>query len=163
MKHTQSDSEYMQQTMQLLRLSHDPDRQVGAAIVGIDGDIIAKGVNAPPPALALKKADSLKAMQEDPTWKYFMLEHAERNAINSAHAHGADLRGATMYGTLYPCADCARAIITAGIKRLVVPELVAGRDRDEKWLAHYSYAHRLFELAGVQVDFVPDPKKAGAR
>lgn len=81
-----------------------------------------------------------------------MLEHAERNAINAARDQHLKLAGSTMYGSLFPCADCARAIVAAGISRLVVPSLSSDPARDSKWLDHYRYAYEIFDLAGIRVD-----------
>nr|WP_295808469.1 deaminase [uncultured Nitratireductor sp.] len=132
--------------------SHDPHRKVGVVIVDGDGHAISTGTNAPPPQLGLSASDSHRAIASDPEWKYFMLEHAERNAINAARDKLQLLKGATMYGTLFPCADCARAIVAAGISRLVVPGLSDDPDRDKKWLDHYRYAHKILDQAGVRVD-----------
>jgi dCMP deaminase len=133
--------------------SHDPDRKVGAVIAG-NGQILAVGTNAPPSALGLTVAQSQEAMRRDSNWKYFVLEHAERNAIFAAYSEGKSLIGATMYGTLFPCADCARAIVASGLSRLVV--LGTGLDpvRDAKWLDHYRHAEGILTLAGIQVDVV---------
>lgn len=147
------DSDYLRRCTELHERSHDPHRQVGAIIVDSDGQILSEGANAPPIQLGLSKADSLRAIEGDPDWKYFMFEHAERNAINLAVAKGSVLRGTTMYASLFPCADCARAIVAAGISRLVVPKGGGNAKRDEKWQAHYHYADEIFGLAGVKVDF----------
>lgn len=120
--------------------------------MGPTGNIVSEGVNSPPDRFNFSKADTFLAIERDPEWKYFMLEHAERNAINSAFSKGAPLLGATMYVSLYPCADCARAIVAAGISRLVVPDIEGDADRDTKWKAHYHYASKVFALAGVKVE-----------
>lgn len=49
--------------------------------------------------------------------------HAELNAILYAARNGLSLEGATMYVTLSPCADCAKAITQSGIKKVVYAEL----------------------------------------
>lgn len=152
----QSDSTFMKRSQQLHCKSHDPHRQVGALIVGRDGLVLAEGTNAPPVALGLSKSESLAAINDDSSWKYFVLEHAERNAIFAALTAGKDLRGATMYGTLYPCADCARAIVAAGIARVVVPAPSKDFERNAKWLQHYHFAHRIFELGGVEVELISE-------
>lgn len=133
--------------------SHDPDRQVGAVIVSGEGAVLATGSNAPPKELQLGVAQSHEFIRQDPNWKYYVLEHAERNAIRNAYAQGHVVTGATMYGTLYPCSDCARAIVAAGIKRLVVPAPHSNPERDQKWSAQYHYAEDIFEMAGTRVDF----------
>jgi dCMP deaminase len=149
-----SDIEYMKRSLWLRRNSHDPHRQVAAIIVGRNGNVLSERANEPPDALDLSRSESLAAIEDDPTWKYFILEHAERNAIYTAHAAGHVLRGTTMYATLYPCADCARAIVAAGISRLVILEPAQNPERDEKWLTHYRFAKKIFELGGVAVEFV---------
>lgn len=50
------------------------------------------------------------------------VQHAERNAMDFAGKHGISLEGATMYVTLEPCVECAKSIITTGIKRVVFLE-----------------------------------------
>jgi dCMP deaminase len=134
--------------------SHDPDRKVGVVVADADGQIVAVGTNAPPATLGLTAAESHEAIRQDPNWKYFMLEHAERNAIFAAFLRGKSLTGATMYGTLFPCADCARAIAASGLSRLVVFGLGLDPDRDKKWLDHYRHAERILALAGVAVETV---------
>ena len=52
--------------------------------------------------------------------KYKWTEHAERNAIYNAARIGMSLKGCTIYVTHLPCADCTRAIVQVGIKRVVV-------------------------------------------
>lgn len=137
--------------------SHDPHRQVGVVIVGEDDAVLSTGSNSPPVGLGFTRADTYAAIARDPKWKYFMLEHAERNAINAARDQGASLAGATMYGTLFPCADCARAIVSAGIKRLIVSTADQDRHRDEKWNDHYAYSREIFARGGVRVELL-DPK-----
>lgn len=137
--------------------SHDPNRKVGVVVADTAGEILAVGTNAPPAALGLTVAESHRAIQQDSNWKYFVLEHAERNAIFDALLRGRSLSGATIYGTLFPCADCARAIVASGLSRLVVLEPGLDPIRDKKWLHHYRHAQRIFELAGLTVEVVtPD-------
>ena len=137
--------------------SYDPDRKVGAVIADRSGQVLATGTNAPPLSLKLTVSESHEAIREDRTWKYFMLEHAERNAIFAAYAEGKSMVGATIYSTLFPCADCARAIVAAGLSRLVVLGMTKDPVRDEKWLEHYRHAERIFARAGVAVDVI-DPQ-----
>jgi dCMP deaminase len=48
--------------------------------------------------------------------------HAEQNAIVQAAALGQSIEGATMYITHQPCVICAKMIINAGIKKIIVRE-----------------------------------------
>jgi dCMP deaminase len=74
--------------------------------------------------------------------------HAEINSI--IYASRKDMDGATLYSVLYPCADCAKAIVGAGIK-----EVVYLRFYNEK----NSQTKEIFDKAGVkvrQLDFEHD-------
>ncbi len=90
--------------------SHDEETQIGCVIVSPDGRILSTGYNGFPPGFP---DEDLPATRPE---KYPYMVHAEINAIASA---GRNLRGSTMYCTLTPCKDCVKAVITAGIKRLV--------------------------------------------
>ncbi|WP_209599397.1 deaminase [Ruegeria sp. HKCCSP351] len=149
---TDTDLIFLQQCQELRAQSHDPHRQVAALIVNNDGQVIGAGTNATPKAMGMSKEDSIKAIDEDFNSKYFLLEHAERNAIFSALRNKADPSQATMYVTNFPCADCARAIASSGISRLVAAEPGVEGKRDEKWMEHYHFARRIFELANVSVE-----------
>lgn len=133
-------------------LSHDPNRQVGVVIADVSG-VISTGTNRPPLAIGYDVAATLRSITEEPESKYYTLEHAERNAIFTALNAGRSLAGSTMYGTLFPCADCARAIVAVGIKRLVIPRPGADTARDQRWLDHYKYSDLILHLAGVEVDY----------
>lgn len=95
-------------------LSPDPSRKTGCVIV-MPNDaqgrtVIVHGNNHFP--------QGVKPRLEKPE-KYTYIEHAERNAIYAAAKTGTPLAGGTIFLTWYPCADCARAIVQSGIKRLV--------------------------------------------
>ena len=151
---TQDDRPFLDLCEAVKLESHDPHRQVGSIIVSKSGEVLATGSNAPPKALHIDVRESHSLISDDPNWKYYMLEHAERNAIKNARESGHNIDGATMYGTLFPCADCARAIVAAGIKRLVVPPPHSNPARDQKWATQYQYAEKIFALARTQVDLV---------
>jgi len=72
--------------------------------------------------------------------KYMPMTHAEMNAVVSA---GQDLHGCCIYTLLFPCHECAKAIITSGIKRVV---FVTTRE-DPSW----AVAKELFIQAGVEL------------
>lgn len=116
--------------------SKDQSTQLGAVIVGPDREIRSTGYNSFPRGIN----DSRPERQERPE-KYFWFEHAERNAIYNAARVGIPLKGCRIYCAWPPCADCARAIIQAGIVEVVVEtEFPAGRwsesmDRGETMLA----------------------------
>ena len=99
------------------RRSKDPSTQVGACIVSPENIIISTGYNGMPMGCS---DDSFpwerKAECENDT-KYPYVVHAELNAI--LNANGRDLRGSRVYVALFPCNECAKAIIQSGIKEVV--------------------------------------------
>ena len=96
--------------------SKDPNIQVGACIVSPDHKILSMGYNGLP--IGCSDDDFPWAREGDPLEnKYFYTTHSELNAI--LNYRGGSLEGATIYVTLFPCNECAKAIIQSGIKRIV--------------------------------------------
>ncbi len=96
--------------------SKDPSTQVGACIVNSDKRILSMGYNGMPRCCS----------DDDFPWdkndnpldsKYLYVCHAELNAILNC-AFGS-VRGCTVYTTLFPCNECAKAIIQSGIAEVV--------------------------------------------
>ncbi|MGN0349386.1 MAG: deoxycytidylate deaminase [Roseburia sp.] len=96
--------------------SKDPNTQVGACIVSPDHKILSMGYNGFPMGCSDdefpwdREGEPLES-------KYFYTTHSELNAI--LNYRGGSLEGATIYVTLFPCNECAKAIIQAGIRRIV--------------------------------------------
>ena len=96
--------------------SKDPNTQVGACIVSDDNKIIGVGYNGFPRGCS---DDDLPWAREG-GWcetKYPYVCHAELNAILNRST--GSLKGAKVYVTLFPCNECAKAIIQSGIKEIV--------------------------------------------
>ena len=99
--------------------SKDPNKQVGAVIVGPDRVIMGVGYNGFPRGCSdsdlpwAKKSTNGNPMET----KYAYVCHAEMNAIMNKNAQS--LRGATLYVTMYPCNECAKLIIQSGITEVV--------------------------------------------
>lgn len=106
--------------------SKDPGTQVGACIVSPDKKILSMGYNGMPRGCH----DTLMpwAREGEPQdTKYMFVCHAELNAI--LNYDGTNLRGSTIYTTLFPCNECAKALIQAGIKEVVyLSDKYAGSD-----------------------------------
>lgn len=99
--------------------SKDPSTQCGACIVK-DRKIIGVGYNGMPNGIP---DDSLVDFPWDRegdflTTKYAYVVHAELNAILNT-VNPAQLKGATLFCTLAPCNECAKAIIQSGIKTVI--------------------------------------------
>ena len=101
-------------------------RQVGAVIVK-DKHIVATGYNGAPSGIAHcdEKGGCLRQKMGVPSGQRHELcraLHAEQNAIIQAATLGQSIEDATIYVTNQPCVICAKMIINAGIKRIVVKE-----------------------------------------
>ncbi len=95
--------------------SKDPNTQVGAAIVDENHRVVSVGYNGFPTGVS----------DEEFPWgrdggvldsKYAFVVHAELNAILNSQR---SVRGCTIYVSLFPCNECAKAIIQSGIKKIV--------------------------------------------
>ena len=96
--------------------SKDPNTQVGACIVSPDKKIVGVGYNGFPTGCS----DDDLPWEREGEWletKYPYVCHAELNAILNSTI--ANLKGATLYVALFPCNECAKAIIQSGIKKII--------------------------------------------
>ena len=96
--------------------SKDPSTQVGACIVSTDNKILSVGYNGMPKACSDDEFPWDRQGTNLET-KYFFVCHAELNAI--LNFRGGTLEGSRLYATLFPCNECAKAIIQAGIKEII--------------------------------------------
>lgn len=121
--------------------SKDPNTQVGACIVSSDNKILSMGYNGLPRGCS---DDEFPWNREgDPLEnKYFYTTHSELNAI--LNYRGGSLEGAKMYVTLFPCNECAKAIIQAGIRTIVY-----GDDKYENTPSVIA-SKRMLRAAGVE-------------
>lgn len=126
--------------------SKDPNSQVGACIVSQDNKILSMGYNGFPIGCSdeafpwAREGDVLDT-------KYLYVVHSELNAILN---YRGSLEGAKLYVSLFPCNECAKAIIQCGIKTIVYeddkyhdkPTTVASRRMlDAAGVRYYQYQH----------------------
>ncbi len=120
--------------------SKDPNTQVGACIVSRDNKILSMGYNGFPCGCSddefpwAREGDMLET-------KYAFVTHSELNAI--LNYRGGSLEGTKLYVSLFPCNECAKAIIQAGIRTVVYAS-----DKYEGTPANVA-SKRMFEAAGV--------------
>ncbi len=96
--------------------SKDPNSQVGACIVSNDNKILSMGYNGLPRGCSDDNFPWAREGQMLET-KYPFVVHSELNAI--LNYRGGSLENTKIYVTLFPCNECAKAIIQAGIKTVV--------------------------------------------
>jgi dCMP deaminase len=127
--------------------SKDNNTKIGVVLVGKNNEIVSTGYNSFPRGIN----DDVVERQEKPE-KYFWFEHAERNCIYNAARIGVSTLGTTMYMTCgISCADCARAIISAGVEKIV---LRSGKGAmSPKWQESSQRSNQMFKEAGIIVEF----------
>ena len=96
--------------------SKDPNTQVGACIVDNDNRILSTGYNGFPQGCSDDEFPWNRDEKRGET-KYQFVVHAELNAV--LNARGKTLAGAKLYVGLFPCNECAKAIIQSGIREVI--------------------------------------------
>lgn len=122
--------------------SKDPSAKVGAIILAPESlQILSVGFNGFP-----RKIDETIVKRWERPIKYKYVEHAERNAIYNACRHGTPLEGSIAIITMYPCCDCARALIQSGVNTIVTenPDY-----EHHRWGDDFKISNEMFNEAGL--------------
>lgn len=131
--------------------SKDNNTQVGACIVSQDNKILSVGYNGMPAGC---DDDEMPWEREGDflNTKYPFVCHAELNAILNRPT--VSLKNAKIYVSLFPCNECAKAIIQSGIKEVIY------------WQDKYAdtdgvkASKKMFELAGVKItQYIPTDRE----
>lgn len=133
--------------------SKDPNTQVGACIVSDKHKILSMGYNGFPTGCS---DDDFPWVREGDDNKYFYSTHSELNAI--LNYRGGSLERSTIYVTLFPCNECAKAIIQCGIREVVydsdkyasTPGVIASKKMLRAagvTLRHYEHTNREVKLS----------------
>lgn len=131
--------------------SKDPNTKVGACIVTPENKIVGIGYNGMPIGINDKDVPWERSAESQLDTKYPYVCHAELNAILNSIK---DISGCTLYVTLYPCNECAKAIIQSGIKKLVY-HTNKYPDADST-----KAAELMLRLAHIEVEqYIPDNKE----
>ncbi len=121
--------------------SKDPNTQVGACIVSDENKILSMGYNGFPRGCSDDEFPWEREGEMLET-KYPFVTHSELNAI--LNYRGGSLEGTKLYVSLFPCNECAKAIIQAGIKTVVYKS-----DKYNGTPANMA-SKRMFDAAGVK-------------
>ena len=122
--------------------SKDPNTQVGACIVGADNRILSMGYNGFPNGCSDDDFPWDREGDKSLKTKYPYVTHSELNAI--LNYRGGNLDGTKLYVSLFPCNECAKAIIQSGIKT-VVYAIDKYKDSDS-----VIASKKMFDAAGVR-------------
>ena len=154
------DEYFMGVAMLAARRSKDPNTQVGACIVSADNIIISTGYNGMPKGCS---DDTFPWDRTGEETKYPYVVHAELNAI--LNANGRDLRGSRLYVALFPCNECAKAIIQSGVREVYYlsdkyadsPTTIASKRMMDA--AGVRYIRLRTSVDSITLDFVPEEEK----
>ena len=141
--------EYFMEMAQVVRKRSTCLRRSVGAVIVMDHRIMTTGYNGVP--VGIEHCETRGCLREDlqvPSGERHELcrgLHAEQNAIIQAAYLGQRIAGATLYCTTQPCVICAKMIINAGIRRVVIQETYP----DE-------LAEAMFREAGIRVDVMGD-------
>ncbi len=122
--------------------SKDPNTKVGACIVDNEHKVVSIGYNGMPIGIDETKISWNKGEGLDS--KYLYVCHAEFNAILNTR-NGAALKGCILYVTLFPCNECAKAIIQVGIKEIIYLD-----NKYENQVTTLA-SRKMLELAGIKL------------
>ena len=151
---------FMGVAMLAARRSKDPNTQVGACIVSPENIIISTGYNGMPKGCSDDEFPWDRTGEET---KYPYVVHAELNAI--LNASGRSLKGSRLYVALFPCNECAKAIIQSGVSEVVylsdkydgTPMNVASKRMLDA--AGVKYTRLTTTIKSILLDFVPEEEK----
>ena len=99
--------------------SKDPNTQVGACIVDKENRILSIGYNGTPNGFSDDKFPWDREGEKKIETKYPYVCHAELNAILNYRGSRKDLVDSKIYVDLFPCNECAKAIVQSGIKEVI--------------------------------------------
>ena len=130
--------------------SKDQSTKVGCVIVGEANQVLSLGYNGFPRGVN----DTTPERHQRPA-KYKWTEHAERNAIYNAARTGTNVTGAVLYVPWFPCVDCARGIVQAGIAAVVttMPENYEAEFLS-RWAEDFRVSYEILTESGVDIYYV---------
>ncbi len=135
--------------------SKDPNTQVGCCIVSDDNNILSMGYNGFPRGCSDDDFPWVRDSEDPLEAKYVYTTHSELNAI--LNYTGGSLKGAKLYVSLFPCNECAKAIIQSGIVEVVyccdkyadTPSVIAAKKMFDAAGVHcraYEFTDRTIEI-----------------
>ncbi len=132
--------------------SKDPNSQVGSCIVSEDNKILSIGYNGFPRGCSDDRFPWARTDDDPLKTKYVYVTHSELNAI--LNYRGGSLEGSKLYVSLFPCNECAKAIIQAGIKKVIYAD-----DKYEKTTSVIA-SKMMLQAAGVEfVKYQPSDRR----
>lgn len=110
--------------------------------------MLSTGYNGWPRGISGEDNGRATAPSSDPS----LTIHAETNVIYNASLTGVSLaRSAVYVYPMFPCVECAKALVQVGISQICYKEIIYGNEAAGKWRSSWAWAGELFREAGVRV------------
>ena len=139
--------QFMKVAESFAEMSKDTTK-VGCVILDKDTNgILSSGFNGFPRGVQ----EDIESRWQRPE-KYSFVVHSEANAVCQSSNSSASLRNATCVVTMYPCSDCTKLLIQAGVRRIVTKE--PSEDLKKRWGESFRYSKLMLEETGVVVQYV---------
>ena len=135
------DEYFMSISILASKRSKDPNTQVGCCIANDKNVIVSIGYNGFPRNCGDKDFPWDREGKLEDT-KYAYIVHSELNAILNSNQN--DLSNCKLYVSLFPCNECAKAIIQSGIKQVYY---LSDKHKED---SIYKVSKKLFDSAGVK-------------
>jgi dCMP deaminase len=137
------DELFMRHVYLIATKSKDPRTRIGAILVK-DGVIISEGYNG-----IARGVKDLPERYNNKEIKYAFVVHGEANSVLNAIRHGTNTTGSICYTQGIPCNECAKVLIQAGIKEVVVHKQWPAMN--QKWLNSIKITKTMFRESGVKI------------
>tara|TARA_Y100000389_G_scaffold204261_1_gene255942 strand:- start:5648 stop:6088 length:441 start_codon:yes stop_codon:yes gene_type:complete len=137
---------YTSLTHAIAEFSKDPNKKVGSIFINPDTlQILSTGYNGLP-----RKVKEHKKRWTKP-FKYDWVVHSELNGIFNATRNGVSLENSTLFVTKFPCNDCAKGLVQAGIKTIYTykPDL-----NHKVWGEKSKISLQMFKETGIKVQYI---------
>ena len=133
---------YFDACAQTATTSHDPDTKLSCVIVDQQGNIASSGSNR------FEREEDITPERLQRPLKYQWIRHAEVNAIS-----GRTFVGHVLYCSAHPCSECAKAVVAAGIVKVVVPH-ITDPGLIARWQESWDRADMVLSNGGATVEYV---------
>lgn len=134
--------------------SKDKHTKVATIILSPNNVVLSTGYNG----MCNGMDDSIEPRWDRPM-KYLFCCHAEINAICAAARNGTRIDGSTAVVTLFPCNECAKALIQAGVKTVITP---SPNYNIPKWGDSFKVSMEMFHEVGVKVITIEEHELQGS-
>lgn len=123
--------------------SFSKDKTKIGAVIARDKILLSNGYNGFPSCVE----DDERLLNRETKLKYTI--HAEMNAILHAGKHSINIKDSTIYiYGLFPCQECAKHIVVAGIKKVVFVKRI---ECNQSWVEQFEFVKNLFEEAKIEM------------